>query len=362
MNTSNKNAKLQLATDQCIAITAGEPSGIGPDIILQLAQKWHTQHASLSLFAKHLTVIGDKEVLEQRAQLLGLNIEIVDALLSTKEQETKNHENEQRQESAPQIRIIDIPCAAPVTLGKPNKENAEHLLSMLDSAIDGCMNNTFSAMVTAPLSKQVINDAGIAFTGHTEYLAERTKTEQVVMLLASNELRVTLATTHIPLHRVAEAITQENLLSILRIVNKDLQKKFGITRPLIHVCGLNPHAGEGGHLGTEEITTIEPAIKTAQAEGINARGPFSADTAFSVTPQPDAFLAMFHDQGLPVLKYASFGHAVNITLGLPIIRTSVDHGTALSLAGTGQSDTGSLEAAIEAAITMIKAHNETKNG
>jgi 4-hydroxythreonine-4-phosphate dehydrogenase len=258
-----------------------------------------------------------------------------------------------RGEAAP-VSVVDIPLAAPVTPGRLDAANAPHVLAMLDRAIDGCISGEFAAMVTAPLQKSVLNDAGIPFTGHTEYLAERTRTPRVVMLLAGGGLRVALATTHLALARVPQAITGELLRSVLRILDADLRSRFGIARPRILVSGLNPHAGESGYLGREEIDVIAPALEALKREGLRLEGPFPADTLFTprVLAQGDAVLAMYHDQGLPVLKHAAFGEAVNVTLGLPIIRTSVDHGTALDRAGTGDVDAGSLRAAIALAFEM----------
>ena len=283
-------------------------------------------------------ILGNRAVLRERARLRGVPFEVPDYA---------------RGNAAP-LSVIDIPLAAPVTPGRLDAANASHVLAMLDRAIDGCVSGEFAAMVTAPLQKSVLNDAGIPFTGHTEYLAERTKTPQVVMLLAGGGLRVALATTHLPLARVPEAITPQLLRSVLRILDADLRKRFGIAAPRILVSGLNPHAGESGYLGREEIDVITPAIEALKREGMRLEGPYPADTLFTprVLAQGDAVLAMYHDQGLPVLKHAAFGEAVNVTLGLPIIRTSVDHGTALDRAGSGEVDAGSLHAAITLAFEM----------
>jgi len=283
-------------------------------------------------------ILGNRAVLRERARLRGVPFEVPDYA---------------RGNAAP-LSVIDIPLAAPVTPGRLDAANASHVLAMLDRAIDGCVSGEFAAMVTAPLQKSVLNDAGIPFTGHTEYLAERTKTPQVVMLLAGGGLRVALATTHLPLARVPEAITPQLLRSVLRILDADLRKRFGIAAPRILVSGLNPHAGESGYLGREEIDVITPAIEALKREGMRLEGPYPADTLFTprVLAQGDAVLAMYHDQGLPVLKHAAFGEAVNVTLGLPIIRTSVDHGTALDRAGSGEVDAGSLHAAIALAFEM----------
>jgi 4-hydroxythreonine-4-phosphate dehydrogenase len=254
----------------------------------------------------------------------------------------------------PRLRIEHVPLAVPAIAGQLDARNARYVLALLDRALAGCRSGEFAAMVTAPVQKSVINDAGIAFTGHTEYLAEACGVPRPVMLLAAGSLRVALATTHLPLRAVSDAITGESLDEVLAILQHDLVARFGIARPRIGVCGLNPHAGESGHLGREEIDVIAPAIARARARGIGASGPWPADTIF--TPRQlanfDVVLAMFHDQGLPVLKHAGFGEAVNVTLGLPVIRTSVDHGTALDLAGTGKAESGSLLAALRLAAEL----------
>ena len=305
-----------------IAYTIGEPAGIGMDIFLKLAQL-----ADL----KDICVIGDRDALVNRAQKLGVSV--------------------------PQgLAIKHVPFAAPDVMGQPELANAKTVLSILDTAIDGCLNGEFSAMVTGPLHKGIINDAGVKFSGHTEYLAERTNAPLPVMLLASDTLRVALVTTHLPLREVADAITAELLTQVCQIVESDFRVKYGLDKPQILVCGLNPHAGEGGHLGREEIDIIEPVLESLRAQGMNLIGPLPADTLF--TPKyldgADVVIAMYHDQGLPVLKAQTFGEAANITLGLPIIRTSVDHGTAFDLAGTGRVDTGSLMTAINVARDMAK--------
>ena len=257
-------------------------------------------------------------------------------------------------DAAPAMSVLALPTAAPVVPGKLDPKNARHVLALLDRAADGCVKGEFDAMVTAPVQKSVLNDAGVAFTGHTEYLAERTRTPRVVMLLVGGGLRVALATTHLALKDVPRAITRETLGDTLRILDHDLRGRFGVAKPRILVAGLNPHAGEAGYLGREEIEVIAPAIEAARRAGIDASGPFPADTLFTprVLSTGDAALAMFHDQGLPVLKHAAFGEAVNVTLGLPIIRTSVDHGTALDLAGRGEIDAGSFREAIALAFEM----------
>lgn len=253
----------------------------------------------------------------------------------------------------PRLQIINLPFPAPVVPGQPDPLNAETLLEGLRIAVDGCVRGRYAGMVTAPLAKSVIADSGVPFVGHTEFLAELTGVELPVMLLVAGDLRVALASTHLPLREVPDFITKAHLTRVLQILHDDLQSKFGINAPEIVVCGLNPHAGEGGHLGKEDDAIIAPAIAELSGKGMRVRGPLPADTAFTPnTGHKDAVLAMYHDQGLPVLKYAGFGHAVNVTLGLPIIRTSVDHGTAFDIAGTGKADPGSLIAAIELAIQL----------
>jgi 4-hydroxythreonine-4-phosphate dehydrogenase len=318
-----------------IAISAGEPAGIGPDVLLAAAERdWPAQ----------LVVIADKDMLSARAALLGKSIRFDD------------YDSTSTQSSARgSVSVLHTPLAIPSIPGKADTRNASGVLKALDQCIDGCVSGEFAAMVTAPVNKAVISDSGVAFSGHTEYLAEHTGTDQVVMLLAAGDLRVALATTHIPLSAVPGAISAPLLQNILMIMHTDLQAKFGIRKPRISVLGLNPHAGEGGHLGREDIELIAPAIQAARATGLSVTGPWPADTAFNpaLREHSDAYLAMYHDQGLPVLKYASFGAAVNITLGLPIIRTSVDHGTALDIAGSGSADSGSFIAAIESALQLI---------
>jgi len=277
-----------------------------------------------------LVVLGDRDLLASRARMLGRDIG--------------------------GLNILHLPLAAPAIAGQPNVANAHYVLQLLDRALAGCVAGEFSAMVTAPVHKGIINDAGIAFTGHTEYLAEHTGTPRVVMLLAGAGLRVALATTHLALKDVPAAITQASLESTLRILHHDLQSKFGIVQPRILVAGLNPHAGEDGHMGREEIDVIIPMLNRLRAEGMQLAGPLPADTLFTknVLAGSDAQLAMYHDQGLAVLKYAAFDEGINVTLGLPIIRTSVDHGTAFDLAGTGKASANSLFAAVDAAIDMTK--------
>ncbi|WP_041523956.1 4-hydroxythreonine-4-phosphate dehydrogenase PdxA [Gilvimarinus agarilyticus] len=324
-----------------IAITPGEPAGIGPDLVLALSK---------STGRDELVVIADPELLKARAELLGVSVDIVTVKL----------DDPARSPSAGSLHVLPVALATEAAPGRLNSDNARYVLNTLDTAIAGCKAGHFDALVTGPVHKGVINDAGVAFSGHTEYLAEHTDTPRVVMMLATEGLRVALATTHIPLRDVADAITAHLLREIISITAHDLRHKFGIAQPRILVCGLNPHAGEGGHLGHEEIDTIEPLLNQMRAEGYDLTGPLPADTLF--TPKylqnADAVLAMYHDQGLPVLKYQGFGRAVNITLGLPIIRTSVDHGTALDLAGSGSADHGSLLTAIDYAQTMIHARRE----
>jgi 4-hydroxythreonine-4-phosphate dehydrogenase len=292
-------------------------------------------------------ILGSRALLAERARLLGLNVDLHAYLPG----------------SAParqpgRLEVLDIPLAAPCIAGRLDTANARHVLQLLDRATDGAANGEFAAMVTAPVQKSVINDAGVPFTGHTEYLAQRTGAAHPVMLLAADGLRVALATTHLPLRAVSDAITADLLDATLRIIAADVRRLWGMSRPRIAVCGLNPHAGEGGHLGTEDRDVIAPAIERARAAGLLVDGPLPADTVFvpRALSNYDVVLAMYHDQGLPVLKHAGFGHAVNVTLGLPIIRTSVDHGTALDLAGTGRADAGSLIAATQLAIEFAARH------
>jgi 4-hydroxythreonine-4-phosphate dehydrogenase len=316
-----------------LALTAGEPAGIGPDLCVQIAQ------LGLPL---RLVVVADRGLLEERARLLRLPLEITDypSLSEIKPGTGALH-------------VLHIPLTEPASPGELNSANARYVLKTLERAAQGCLNGEFDAVVTAPVNKSIINDADIPFTGHTEYLAQLTNSE-AVMMLTGGGMRVTLATTHLPLKDVAAAITGDKLEQKLRIIQHDLITRFAIPKPRIAVAGLNPHAGEAGHLGREEIDTIIPALDKLRAEGMDLIGPLPADTLFnpSKLKEYDCIFAMYHDQGLPVLKHASFGTAVNVTLGLPIIRTSVDHGTALELAGTGRADPGSLLAAIEMAASL----------
>lgn len=320
-----------------IVITAGEPAGIGLDLCVLLAQ--HSFDAAI-------TVIADQNALIARAQALNVSLNIKPYVAHQSTPHIGQYE----------LEVLHVPTKTYVSAGELNSDNSEYVLNTLKFAVDGCLSNAFDAMVTAPVHKGVINDAGIDFTGHTEFLADYTRTPQVVMMLVGGGMRVALATTHLALNKVSTAITQTSLTQAIRILHTDLIKKFGISNPRILVAGLNPHAGENGYLGDEEINTINPVLENLRGEGMQLVGALPADTMFSQKNlnQADAFLAMYHDQGLPVLKHASFGEGVNITLGLPIIRTSVDHGTALDLAGTGKADCGSLLAAIELAIDLAK--------
>jgi len=322
---------------QRLALTTGEPAGIGPDLSILLAQNARNYE---------LVAIGSSELLAERADALSLPLQI----------RSFNASEPPGKDASSSLCVFDTPIEQSVQAGKLNPRNAAYVLATLDAAVKGCQNKTFDAMVTAPVHKGVINDAGIAFTGHTEYLADKLNSDPV-MLLASEDFRVALATTHLPLSEVPKAISEKGLSRVLNILHKELQTRFGVTNPAILVCGLNPHAGEDGYLGREEIDIIIPALDKLRNQGLNLIGPLPADTLF--TPHhlndADAVLAMFHDQGLPVLKYAGFGNAVNITLGLPIIRVSVDHGTALDKAGTGNIDSGSLNAAITLATRMVQA-------
>jgi 4-hydroxythreonine-4-phosphate dehydrogenase len=323
-----------MATLPRIILSTGEPAGIGPDLAISIAQQsWPCQ----------LIVAGDRDLLIERAQQLRLSVQLRDYDAAVEQPQV-----------AGVMTVLHIPTQTPVQAGSLNIANAHYVLHMLDRACDGCMSGEFAAMVTAPVQKSVINQAGVAFSGHTEYLAERSGGNLPVMMLTTGSLRVALVTTHLPLAAVSKAITQEVLLETLVILDRDLRQRFGKATPHILVLGLNPHAGESGYLGREEIDTIIPVLNTLRAQGMHLTGPAPADTAFTphLLQDADAVLAMFHDQGLPVLKYAGFGNAVNVTLGLPIIRTSVDHGTALDLAGSGRADAGSLIAALQLAIQM----------
>lgn len=321
-----------------IAITPGEPAGIGPDLCIAIAQNPPSE--------VELVIVADPRLMQDRAQQLGhpLRLKNFDATQAPVRSE------------AGQLSILPVQLRESVTPGVLSKANAEYVLETLRVAAQSVSDGACAAMVTGPVHKGIINDAGISFSGHTEYLAEFCKQELTVMMLATEGLRVALATTHLPLSAVPAAITKELLRDIITILNADLRSKFGIETPRILVCGLNPHAGEGGHLGREEIETIEPVLNEMREQGINLIGPLPADTLFTnkYLADADAVLSMYHDQGLPVLKFKGFGAASNITLGLPIIRTSVDHGTALDLAATGKAETGSLYNAITTALEMCK--------
>ncbi|WP_369601017.1 4-hydroxythreonine-4-phosphate dehydrogenase PdxA [Hahella sp. SMD15-11] len=320
-----------------IAITPGEPAGIGPDIVVEAAQMaWPAE----------LVAIGSATLLRERAKKLTLPLEV---------HEFDPHKPPARHAPG-HLTVLNVPTTAPVEPGKLNVANGQYVLDTLRKAVSGCQKGTFSAMVTGPVHKGIINQAGVAFTGHTEFLQKLTGVERVVMMLATENLRVALVTTHVPLAQVPRLITRERLNQVLRVLTHDLTEKFGLVRPRIVVAGFNPHAGEGGHLGREEVDIIGPVLDAWRSKGWLIEGPLPADTLF--TPKylnhADAVLCMYHDQGLPVLKYEGFGRATNITLGLPIIRTSVDHGTALDLAGSGHADWGSLKVAIETAIEMAE--------
>ena len=302
-----------------LVVTAGEPAGIGPDICLDIAARRRDE-------VPEFVVIGDETSLRERADTLGLPFE---------------------------LDVIDLPFPTPVECGRPDPNNAQVLLEGLKLAVEGCSDGRFAAMVTAPLAKHVIAESGVPFSGHTEYLAELTGAPLPVMLLVAGELRVALATTHIPLREVPDAISREGLTSVLEVLHAGLKERFAIEEPNIVVCGLNPHAGEQGQLGSEDRDVIAPVVDELAGRGMSLRGPLPADTAYLDTgDRKDAVLAMYHDQGLPVLKYAGFGGGVNVTLGLPIVRTSVDHGTAFDLAGTGRASSDSLVAAMQLAADL----------
>lgn len=321
---------------QPLVVTAGEPGGIGPDLCVRLASE--LPHVPL-------VVVADKHLLLQRAAQLGVALQLSDYTAGQPVLNRPDH-----------LTVLHVPLAVPCQAGVLNAANSEYVLATLLRAIQGCQSGNFSGMVTAPVHKGIINDAGIPFTGHTEFLAEQTGTKQVVMMLVGGGMRVALATTHLALKEVPVAITRSLLEEVLRIVQRDLVQRFGIAQPRILVAGLNPHAGEGGYLGREEIDVMIPVLDKLRAEGFDVSAPLPADTLF--TPhklaQCDCVLSMYHDQGLPVLKHASFGEGVNVTLGLPIIRTSVDHGTALELAATGKADVGSMLEAIRLASKMAE--------
>jgi 4-hydroxythreonine-4-phosphate dehydrogenase len=319
-----------------IALTSGEPAGIGPELCLALAE---------NELACELVCLGDHPMLEERARSLGLRVALQDWQQGAA----------RRAKHVPgTLAIAHLPLAVPSTAGKPDPVNSRYVLALIDRAIDGTLAGEFDALVTAPVHKGLINDAGIAFTGHTEYLAARSGDAHPVMMLVAGELRVALATTHLPLKAVSAAITIDSLCETAAIIARDLESGLGIRKPRIAVCGLNPHAGESGHLGDEELRVIGPAIERMRATGLEVSGPLPADTVFvpQVLSRFDAVLAMYHDQGLPVVKHAGFERAVNVTLGLPLIRTSPDHGTAFDLAGTGRADGRSLLAAVQLAARL----------
>lgn len=318
-----------------LAVTSGEPAGVGPELCLRLIER--------PTAGARLVILADRQLLAERAHAVNFAGQLRDWVPG----------------ATPLPGVLDVlhlPLARASHAGRLDPANAGYVLALLDRAIDGCLGGEFAAMVTAPVHKGVINDGGVAFTGHTEYLAEKTGTARVVMMLAGGGLRVALATTHLPLKDVAAAVTQQSLEQTLRILHDDLGRKYGIAQPRILVAGLNPHAGEGGYLGREEIDVIVPVLDRLRGEGMTLIGPLPADTMFTppLLAQGDCVLAMYHDQGLTALKYASFGQGINVTLGLPIIRTSVDHGTALELAGSGRADPGSLFVAVDQAVEMAQ--------
>ena len=320
-----------------LAITSGEPAGIGPDLCIQIAQQAH---------AHELVILADPQLLQARAKQLQLPLTLRNFDAQAPAQASQ----------AGELCVYPVPLTAPVNAGQLNADNSHYVLETLRLAAQGALDNHWQAIVTAPVHKGIINQAGIHFTGHTEYFRDYCGVEEVVMMLATEDLRVALVTTHLPLRQVADAITPERLKRVTRILHHDLVTFFGLPKPHILVAGLNPHAGEDGHLGREELDIIIPTLEQLRAEGMHLSGPLPADTLY--TPkhleQADATLAMYHDQGLPVLKYHGFGRAANITLGMPIIRTSVDHGTALDLAGSGKADSGSLLTAIQVAAQMAQ--------
>ncbi len=331
-----------------LLITSGEPAGIGPDLIIKLSQIKHNYD---------LTIIADPDLLMERAKSLSLPLDIISVSNNNTSHNLQNNKS---------LKVLPVKLKTASLAGELNINNASYVLETLNLACDGCLANNFDAVVTTPIQKSVINDAGISFSGHTEYFAERCDNSFPVMLLACPELRVALVTTHLALRDVADAITAERVEKTIRIVIDEMSDYFGIKNPVITVCGLNPHAGESGHLGTEEITVINPVINNFVNSGHDVSGTFPADTAFrqEQRQKTDVFICMYHDQGLPVLKTLGFGEAVNITLGLPIIRTSVDHGTALELAGTGKAQCDSLLAAIEMANNMAthRLNDHTSQG
>jgi 4-hydroxythreonine-4-phosphate dehydrogenase len=322
-------------SDPVIAITAGEPAGIGPDLCVALARE---------RVAAQIVIVADRRLLIERAQTVGIALKCEDFVPGAGAPAADNC-----------LRVAHLPLGAAVTPGKLDPANSAYVLRTLEAAVDGCRSGIFDALTTAPVHKGVINDAGFPFTGHTEFLAARLAVDHVVMMLVGGGMRVALATTHLPLHAVPSHITRESLEQTLRVLHRDLVSRFGLSRPRIAVAGLNPHAGEAGYLGSEEIVVIAPVLEALRAQGLDLTGPLPADMLFHPRQLTnfDCVLAMYHDQGLPVLKHASFGSGVNVTLGLPIIRTSVDHGTALDLAGTGKAEVGSLVEAIDVAAKLV---------
>jgi 4-hydroxythreonine-4-phosphate dehydrogenase len=314
-------------------VTSGEPAGIGPEICLALAA---------SRWAPGVVILGDRDMLEARARQVGIRVKLRDYGAPPE---------------AGAVACLHVPLSYACRAGELDRRSAPYVVALLDRAIAGCREREFAALATAPVHKGIINDGGIPFVGHTEYLAERTGTAHVVMMLAGGGLRVALATTHLALKDVAAALTRESLERTLRVLDAALTGRFGISEPRILVAALNPHAGEGGYFGREEIDVIEPVLESLRSEGMRLEGPLPADTLFvpERLARADCALAMYHDQGLPVLKYASFGKGVNVTLGLPIVRTSVDHGTAIDIAGTGRAQADSLMEAVEVAVGMARA-------
>jgi len=328
-----------------LAITPGEPGGIGPDLLLSLSSQAHDFQ---------MVAIADIEMLTERARILNVDINF----------KVFNKETPRETHKPGELYVIDTKLSTAAVCGTLNPSNALYILETLQIATSGCLDNTFDALVTGPIHKGIINEAGIPFTGHTEYLAELCGGSTPVMMLATEKMRVALVTTHLPLSEVSQAITKETLETVITILNDDLVNRFGLDNPAIYICGLNPHAGENGYLGREEIETIQPVIEKLRSQGLNLSDALPADTIFTerYLEKTDAILAMYHDQGLPVLKHSGFGKAVNITLGLPIIRTSVDHGTALELSGTGKADPGSFIYACEVASRLShhqRQHNES---
>jgi len=330
-----------------LVITPGEPAGIGPDLVIRLA----TQESK-----RQIVAIGDPDLLHQRAHQLNQSIDIVDVDMAN------INSNDDKFTGQGKLLCLPIKLKVPVTTGQLNVKNAAYVLDTLRTATQLCLNGQAGGLVTGPLHKGIINEAGIPFTGHTEFLAELSQTKQVIMMLATEGLRVALVTTHLPLKDISTAITSELLYDVMTLLDQEMKEKFGLDKPQIYVCGLNPHAGEDGHMGREEIDTIIPTLQRCQNMGLSLSGPYPADTVFTpkYLDKADAILAMYHDQGLPVLKYKGFGNAVNITLGLPFIRTSVDHGTALELAGTNRVNLGSMEYAIHIAEQVADNMANTK--